>query len=711
MKHRIDRSRIAGRLAAGLLMSTCLTPSALWAADFTVTNNADSGAGSLRQAIISSNSAGGTNNIIINSGVGTITLTSADLPTVANNATIVGNNNTLSGGNTFRGLFIGGFSGTTQTAVSVSVSDLTIANARAQGGNGASGGGAGAGLGGALFVANQATLTVSNVTLSSNSAVGGNGGAGSSGGGGGGMGGNGGSTVGGGGGLGVGANGGNNAAAGSAGVASGASAAGTGGTGGGGGTAGGASGGGGGGAVSGGGGSGAGGGVGGANGVNSGGGTLNGGAAGFGGGGGGGGGGISTGGAGGFGGGGGMSTNGGAGGLGGGGGGGGAAGGAGGFGGGTGATGTSNGGGGAGLGGAVFVQQGGTLNIAGAFTVTGGTVTAGTAGGGTATAGSAFGVGIFLQGNGTVNFAPGSGVIQTLSNAIADQTGSGGTGANAGSWTLAKSGSGTLVLQTANTYSGGTTVSGGLINFAAANNFGSGAIMLNGGGLQWATGTTLDISSRLAALGAGGGTFDTNGNNVAFATGLGGSGGLTKTGTGTLTLASASNSYGGATVVNMGSLQAGIANAFAPSSAFTVAAGAVLDLNNFNQAIGSLAGAGAVTLGTATLTTGNDNTSTTFSGAISGTGGLTKVGGGILTLATTNTYAGGTTIAGGLINFNALNNFGTGAITLAGGGLQWAAGTTTDISSRLAPLGAAGATLTPTATASPSPAGSAAPAD
>jgi len=164
------------RLTNSLLLGTCLSPCPLWAADFTVSNNADSGAGSLRQAIINSNSAGGSNNIIINSGVGTITLTSADLPTIANNATIVGNGNTLSGGNTFRGLFIGGFSGTTQTTVSVSVSDLTIANARAQGGNAlnngtAGSGGGGAGLGGALFVANNATLTVSNVTLASNSAA------------------------------------------------------------------------------------------------------------------------------------------------------------------------------------------------------------------------------------------------------------------------------------------------------------------------------------------------------------------------------------------------------------------------------------------------------------------------------------------------------------------------------------------------------------
>ena len=39
-----------------------------------------------------------------------------------------------------------------------------------------------------------------------------------------------------------------------------------------------------------------------------------------------------------------------------------------------------------------------------------------------------------------------------------------------------------------------------------------------------------------------------------------------------------------------------------------------------------------MTLGAATLTTGSDNTSTTFSGTISGTGGLTKIGSGTLVL-------------------------------------------------------------------------------
>ena len=49
--------------------------------------------------------------------------------------------------------------------------------------------------------------------------------------------------------------------------------------------------------------------------------------------------------------------------------------------------------------------------------------------------------------------------------------------------------------------------------------------------------------------------------------------------------------------------QAGAASAFASTSAFTVAPGAVLDLASFNQTIGSLAGAGSVTLGTGALTT------------------------------------------------------------------------------------------------------------
>ena len=92
----------------------------------------------------------------------------------------------------------------------------------------------------------------------------------------------------------------------------------------------------------------------------------------------------------------------------------------------------------------------------------------------------------------------------------------------AGNGVLGKSGTGTLAVTGANTnLTGGVSVTGGLVSFAAANNLGSGTITLNGGGLQW-TGNTTDMSSRLGALGTSGGTLDTNGNNVAFANGLSG---------------------------------------------------------------------------------------------------------------------------------------------------------------------------------------------
>ena len=100
----------------------------------------------------------------------------------------------------------------------------------------------------------------------------------------------------------------------------------------------------------------------------------------------------------------------------------------------------------------------------------------------------------------------------------------------------------------------------------------------------------------------------------------------------------------GATTVNAGTLQAGAANTFASNSAFTIGPVGTLDLNGFSQSIGSLAGSGAVTLGAGTLTTGNDNTNTIFSGGISGAGGLTKVGSGIFTLSTPATYSEATNV-------------------------------------------------------------------
>ena len=88
----------------------------------------------------------------------------------------------------------------------------------------------------------------------------------------------------------------------------------------------------------------------------------------------------------------------------------------------------------------------------------------------------------------------------------------------------------------------------------------------------------------------------------------------------------------------------------------------MLDLNGFNNTIGSLSGNGTVTnsgAATAILTVGNDNSNTTFAGILEdGTGvlGLTKTGTGTFILTGNDTYSGGTTISAGTLQ---LGNGGT----------------------------------------------------
>jgi T5SS/PEP-CTERM-associated repeat protein/autotransporter-associated beta strand protein len=207
--------------------------------------------------------------------------------------------------------------------------------------------------------------------------------------------------------------------------------------------------------------------------------------------------------------------------------------------------------------------------------------------------------------------------------------------------------SGTTILTGTNTYSGGTTIAAGTLAVGADNNLGAaaGGLAFTGPGtLQFLSSFTTNRPVTLNATG----TFDTQANTDTLAGVISGPGGLTKVGSGILAL-NAANTYTGPTAINAGTLQTGIANALSTATAVTVASGATFNLNSFNQSIGSLAGAGSVTLGSATLATGNDNTSTTFSGAISGSGGLTKIGSGIFVLTGSNTYSGPTTISAGTL--------------------------------------------------------------
>ena len=295
----------------------------------------------------------------------------------------------------------------------------------------------------------------------------------------------------------------------------------------------------------------------------------------------------------------------------------------------------------------------GTQVLAGSNTYSGGT----TVNGGTLQAGSAtaFGAGVLgADAGGTVDLHGWNLTVGGLGGnggTISDYSAGGGTTtltakmpagttatsaaiiANGPNKTLAVafSGLGTQILSGTSTYSGGTTISSGTLQLGdgiSANGVINGNVVNN---------ATLVFA---------------NPNAQGFSGAISGSGAVAKSAAGILTLAAGNSSYSGPTSISGGVLQAGAANVFSPNSAVTVASGATLDLNANSEVIGSLSGTGNVTLGNqaaTVLSVGNDNSNTSFSGNISGSGGLTKQGAGTLLLTNSQAYGGPTVIQGGTL--------------------------------------------------------------
>jgi autotransporter-associated beta strand protein len=272
---------------------------------------------------------------------------------------------------------------------------------------------------------------------------------------------------------------------------------------------------------------------------------------------------------------------------------------------------------------------------------------------------------------------------------------------SATSLAIVKNGTGTWSLRGNNSFSGGITLNVGTLIHGGANAFGNGPLTINGGTIDgyglvntknnpqaWNGDFTFKGTNTLD-LGTGAVTLNANRTvtttastlTVGGAIGDGGNGfGLTKAGPGTLVL-NGDSTYTGPTVVAGGTLKAGVASvagaggAFGKDSAGTLAntAGVTLDITGYDTRIGSLAGGGAlggdVILGSATLTTGGDNSSTTYAGVISGAGAVVKTGAGTWTLDGINTYTGGTTILEGSIVTGANGTIGTGPLTITGGSL------------------------------------------
>jgi hypothetical protein len=165
--------------AMGTLMLTCTASNGKMAnlsldvySSADVTSLADSGANTLRQAILNANAAVAGNYRIGITVSGTITLASA-LPALNNTKILIDGPGasmlTVSGNNQFVVFF--------STAGTTTLRNLTVANGLAKGGNGgggALGGGGAAGLGGGLFV-NGGTAVIDGVTFSGNVAKGGTG--------------------------------------------------------------------------------------------------------------------------------------------------------------------------------------------------------------------------------------------------------------------------------------------------------------------------------------------------------------------------------------------------------------------------------------------------------------------------------------------------------------------------------------------------------
>lgn len=249
--------------------------------------------------------------------------------------------------------------------------------------------------------------------------------------------------------------------------------------------------------------------------------------------------------------------------------------------------------------------------------------------------------------------------LSTSSNLTVDTAGhaislTGNIQANSGGGEAArliKTGFGTLILSGNNTYSGGTVLNQGTLSVSSDSNLGdvNGGLTFDGGELKFDS--AFDLStSRTINLSAGGGTIDTAGNDSVIRRAISGSGGLTVkdssvSANGTLTL-EGMNDYTGATTIADGATLA-LSGQGRVNQSSGVQVDGTFDVSNASSAqINNLSGHGNVALGSNYLQI--NNAAGTFSGVISGVGGV-NIGSGQQVFTGTNSYTGGTGIMAGAV--------------------------------------------------------------
>ncbi|MEI6238977.1 MAG: autotransporter-associated beta strand repeat-containing protein [Planctomycetia bacterium] len=301
----------------------------------------------------------------------------------------------------------------------------------------------------------------------------------------------------------------------------------------------------------------------------------------------------------------------------------------------------------------------GTLSLTGTNTYTGPTtINAGTLsiGGAGVLGGGAYGQQISMVGT-SAALVVSSSANQTLSGAIS------------GSGSLVKSSVGTLLLSGSNSYSGATTISGGILQVGVATSaLGSNSAVTVGAGstlrlagfnttagsLAGAGGTVENANASAASFTVGGDNTTTTFSGT-LADGAGGGGlALVKNGSGGLTLSS-SNSFTGGVTLNSGTLTIGSFNALG-SGTLTTNGGT---LNSSSLGVGSVTNPIAVN-GPLTIAYGYPNT---YSGALSGSADVSFVGTNALFLSQNVASYSGTII------LNASSS--ADAVRLASGGPNW----------------------------------------
>jgi len=300
----------------------------------------------------------------------------------------------------------------------------------------------------------------------------------------------------------------------------------------------------------------------------------------------------------------------------------------------------------------------------------------------------------FDNGGGTLTFNGGNHLFQggaSTHNFVVTAAGSGSSITTINSGFMNMQGSGNIEFDVADgaedrdltlsaTFNNGLITKDGAGTLAiTGSHSGSYAIDINAGTLEVGDSARLAGGTFTAAI-TNDGIFKHSSDQVQTLSGnISGTGAIEKIGGAALTL-SGNNTYSGTTTLGDGTtansvIVAGSTTGLSSNSAFIINSEGALKINGNDSSIGSLAGTGIVrneNATGATLTTGGDNSSTTFSGILQdgaggGTFGLTKVGSGTMTLTGANQHTGTTTLNAGTLVLGNASAAGTGTISQTDG--------------------------------------------